>query len=249
MRMITWRSSTIQILSTKRLDDESYSKLNSSSDDQFRIELDLHAMTSNRDHHFDHHCDHHLKSEHNQQTWRQDDWVDDVETMRRRWDQIIVLEDESWLMTIILSRWVDHFELKKRLPRLNESKDDYIERPKFPHLVDRQRKKFSLYQSIKLDSTFSFFFWKRSFLMHTNCEICFILIRKWLIWNFNFKSSRIFLHLLIKLEKRMSLCQWSRQLRKNHHLLVDESTWTSCSIAFSAKYNFSSFASVKHSSK
>ncbi len=121
MRMITWRSSTIQILSTKRFDDESHSKLNSSSDDQLRIELDFHAMTSNRDHHFDHHCDHHLKSEHNQQTWRQDDWVDDVEAMRRRWDQIIVLEDESWLMTIILSRWVDYFELKRRLSRLNES--------------------------------------------------------------------------------------------------------------------------------
>jgi hypothetical protein len=33
----------------------------------------------------------------------------------------------------------------RRLPRLNERKDDYIKRPKFSHLVDRQREKFSLY--------------------------------------------------------------------------------------------------------
>jgi hypothetical protein len=32
-----------------------------------------------------------------------------------------------------------------RLPRLNGSKNGYIEGPKFPHLVDRQREKFSLY--------------------------------------------------------------------------------------------------------
>jgi hypothetical protein len=49
--------------------------------------------------------------------------------------------------TIISNKWVDHFEWMRRLPRLNESKNDYIEEPKFSHLVDRQRKKFSLYQS------------------------------------------------------------------------------------------------------
>ncbi len=42
----------------------------------------------------------------------------------------------------------------KRLSRLNESKDDYIERSKFSHLVDRQREKFSLYSinQIRFDS-------------------------------------------------------------------------------------------------
>jgi hypothetical protein len=155
MRMIRWRSTTIQILSAKRLDDESHSRLNSSSDDQLRIELDFHAMISNRDHHFDHHfdhhCDQHLRSERSQQTRRQDDWVDVVEAVWRRWDQATMLEDELWLMTITLSRWVDHLDCMKRLPRLNESKNDYIKRSKFSHLVDKQREQFSLYSSIKLE--------------------------------------------------------------------------------------------------
>jgi hypothetical protein len=43
------------------------------------------------------------------------------------------------------SRWVGHPEWMGRLPRLNRSKNGYIEGPKFPHLVDRQREKFSLY--------------------------------------------------------------------------------------------------------
>jgi hypothetical protein len=110
MMMIRWCSSTIQILSAKRLDDESHSRIISSSDDQLRIELDFQAMISNRDHYFDHYFDHHLRSERNQQTRRRDDWVDDVEAVWQRWDQIIVLEDELWLMTIILSRWIDHLE-------------------------------------------------------------------------------------------------------------------------------------------
>ncbi len=114
MRMIRWCSSTIQILSAKRLDDESHSRFISSSDDQLRIELDLQAMTSNRDHYFDHyfdhHFDHHLRSERNQQTRRRDDWIDDVEAVWQRWNQIIVLEDELWLMTITLSRWIEHSE-------------------------------------------------------------------------------------------------------------------------------------------
>jgi hypothetical protein len=63
----------------------------------------------------------------------------------RRWDQITVLEDEVWLMTVTLSRWVGHPECMRRLPRLNGSKNGYIEGPKFPHLVDRQREQFSLY--------------------------------------------------------------------------------------------------------
>jgi hypothetical protein len=69
-----------------------------------------------------------------------------------------VLEDEFWLMTIILSRWVDHSKYMRRLPRLNESKDGYIERPKCSHLVDRQRKKFSLYSinQIRFDKRYSF---------------------------------------------------------------------------------------------
>jgi hypothetical protein len=58
-----------------------------------------------------------------------------------------------WLMTATLSRWVGHPECMGRLPRLNGSKDGYIEGPKFPHLVDRQRKQFSLYQPINLDPT------------------------------------------------------------------------------------------------
>ncbi len=33
-------------------------------------------------------------------------------------------------------------------------RDGYIGGPKFPHLVDRQREPFSLYQPIKLDPTF-----------------------------------------------------------------------------------------------
>jgi hypothetical protein len=72
----------------------------------------------------------------------------------QRWNQIIVLGDELWLMTATLSRWVGHPECMRRLPRLNESKDGYIERPKFPHLVERQREKFSLYPTnqIRFDS-------------------------------------------------------------------------------------------------
>jgi hypothetical protein len=113
MKMIRWCSSTIQILSAKRLDSESHSEFISSSNDQLRIELDLHAMISNRDHYFDHHFDHHLMSERSQQTRRRDDWVDDVEAMWQRWDQIIVLEDELWLMnrssrineTIVSTEW------------------------------------------------------------------------------------------------------------------------------------------------
>jgi hypothetical protein len=65
--------STIQILSAKRLDSESHSRFISSSDDQLRTELDLHAMTSNRDHYFDHHFDHHLMPERSQQARRRDD--------------------------------------------------------------------------------------------------------------------------------------------------------------------------------
>jgi hypothetical protein len=104
MRVIRWRSSTIQILSAKRLDDESHSRFNSSFNDQFRIELDLHAMTSNRDHYFDHYFDHYLRSERSQQTRRQDDWVDDVEAVWRRWNQITVLKDElDWWRSL----WVD----------------------------------------------------------------------------------------------------------------------------------------------
>jgi hypothetical protein len=113
----------------------------------FESSLISHAMTSNRDHYIDHHFDHHLKSERIQQTRRQDDSIDEVEAVWQRWDQITKLEDELWLMTITLSRWVDHLECMRRLPRLNESKNGYIERSKFSHLVDRQREKFSLYQS------------------------------------------------------------------------------------------------------
>jgi hypothetical protein len=145
MRMIKWRSTTIQILSAKRLDDESHSKLNSSSDDQFRIRLDFYIMTSNWDHYLDHHFDHHLRFERNQQTRRRDDWVDNIEAVWRRWDQITMLEDELWSMTIISSRWVDHLKCMKRLSRLNESKNDYIEKSKFSHLVNRQREQFNLY--------------------------------------------------------------------------------------------------------
>ncbi len=153
-RVVRWRGSTVHTLSAGRLDDGSHSGLNSSSDDQLRIELDLHAMTSNRDHCLDHHFNHHLRPERNQQTRSQDDWADDVEAVWRRWDQVTKLEDEldwwrsHWVnKSIISSRWVDHPECMRRLSRLYESKNNYIERPKFPHLVDRQRKKFSLYES------------------------------------------------------------------------------------------------------
>jgi hypothetical protein len=158
MRMIKWCNSTIQILCAKQIDDESHSKLISSSNDQLRIELDFHAMTSNRNHYFnyyfDHRFDHHLKSERNQQTRRRDDWVDDVEAVWRRWNQIIVLEDEFWLMTITLNKWVDHFECMRRLSQLNENKDDYIKKSKFSHLINRQKEKFNLYSinQIRFDS-------------------------------------------------------------------------------------------------
>jgi hypothetical protein len=84
MMMIRWCSSTIQILSAKRLDDESHSRFISSFDDQLRIELNFHAMISNRNHYFDHHFDHYSMFKRNQQTRRRDDWVDDVETVWRR---------------------------------------------------------------------------------------------------------------------------------------------------------------------
>jgi hypothetical protein len=51
--------------------------------------------------------------------------------------------DES----IISNKWIDHFECMRRLSRLNESKNDYIERSKFSQLIERQKKKFNLYQS------------------------------------------------------------------------------------------------------
>jgi hypothetical protein len=153
-RVVRWRGSTVHTLFAERLDDESHSRLNSSSDDQLRIELDFHAMTLNRDYYLDHHFDHYLRFKRNQQTRRQDDWVDDVEAVWRRWDQIPMLEDELdwWRLfwvdeTIISNKWIDHFECMKRLPRLNESKNDYIKRSKFLPLIDRQREQFSLYQS------------------------------------------------------------------------------------------------------
>jgi hypothetical protein len=64
----------------------------------------------------------------------------DEDETRPRCSEMRALIDDA-----TLSRWVSHPECIRRLPRLNGSKDGYIERPKFPHLVDRQREKFSLY--------------------------------------------------------------------------------------------------------
>ncbi len=115
MMMIRWCSFMIQILSARRFDDESHSRLVSSSDDLLRIELDFQAMTSNRDHYFDHYFDHHLKFERNQQTRKRNDWVDDVEAVWRRWNQITMLENDDfdwwrslWIdESIISNRWDD----------------------------------------------------------------------------------------------------------------------------------------------
>ncbi len=146
-RVVRWRGSTVHTLSAGRLGDGPHSGLNSSSDDQLRTELDLHATTPNRGHCLGHHFGHHLGPERSQQARSQDDWAGDAEAVWRRWDQITVLGDDLWLMTATLSRWIGHPECMRRLPRLNGSKNGYIEGPKFPHLVDRQREQFSLYLS------------------------------------------------------------------------------------------------------
>jgi hypothetical protein len=79
------------------------------------------------------------------------------------------------------------------------------------------------------DDQYSFFFWKQSFWMRTNFEIYFILIRRWFIWNFNVKSLKIFLLLLIKVGwpqdwvSDMSNNPTRFKSRIGHNYLFDES--------------------------
>ncbi len=178
------------------------------------------------------------------------------------WHESIWTRYNIWSLCISLTKWwKSHTNLSKNVIKFSKNQT-----MKCSHFWSRllniiriwmnQMKMFNNARIIRLivsmfdtDDRFSSFFWKRSFSTHTNCETCFILTRKWLIWNFNFKSSRILLHRLIKLEKELSSCRWARKIRKNHHLLVNENTWASCFIAFFAKYNYLSFASVRHSNK
>ncbi len=102
---------------------------------------------------------------------------------------------------------------------------------------------------VAIDDRFSSFFWMQRFWMHTSCEIYFILIQRWLIWNFNVRSLRDCLHLLNRLDKSHSSYRWRLSVWKTNHLLANESTWASCSIACPAKYNWPSLASARHSTK
>jgi hypothetical protein len=102
---------------------------------------------------------------------------------------------------------------------------------------------------VDIGGRFSSFFWKRPFSTHTNCGVYFTLIQRWLIWNFNVKSLKIFLPRLVKLDRSHPSYLWHSSIRKIHQLLADGSTWKSSAIVCSAKYNLLSLASAKHSRK
>jgi hypothetical protein len=67
MGMVRWRSPTVHTLSAGRLDGGPHPGPISSSDDQLRTELDLHAMAPNRGHYFGHYFGHHLGPEREKQ--------------------------------------------------------------------------------------------------------------------------------------------------------------------------------------
>jgi hypothetical protein len=83
-------------------------------------------------------------------------------------------------MTTVPNRWLGHLECMGRLPRLNGSKDGYMEGPKFPHLLSRQREQFSLYHPNQIrarhfssSSSSSSSFWCFSVSLFPHC--CFFL--------------------------------------------------------------------------
>ncbi len=152
------------------------------------------------------------------------------------WHESIWTSCNTWSSCISLTKWwKSHTNRSKNVMKFSNQKmkcSDF--RSRLLNIIRiwvNQMKMLSNARIIRLiasmidtDDRFSFFFWKRSFSTHTNCEVYFILTRKWLIENFNFKSSRVLLHRLIRLEKEKSHCWWSRQIKKNHHLLVNENT-------------------------
>ncbi len=99
---------------------------------------------------------------------------------------------------------------------------------------------------IVIDDRFSSFFWTQRFWMRTSFETYFILIQRWLIWNFNVRSLRDCSHLRNRLKKFHSSYLWRLLVWEIHRRLANESTWASYSIACSAKYNWSSLASARH---